>query len=557
MDDRTGNSMKDLVSLSMHDNLEKEFERLSSFFKNIMTENYDCIVIISRRCYVVFLMFTILYDWNFDNIITDLGIYANRKKLETSNKIIVVDDIGYSGNSIKRVLKRIKKYVPMRCKINACLYAVKKSNAKKILNIWLNIIKKINLKCRCQLIDVQCHELSINLVSAILEAGMPYTTFVYPIWGETVQDIGKDYQLLKIRNKDQRFNLHKWETQYLNIEKNINKHWVSDISKYSCVRIYRTLGDKNLECFLPFLFLKEIKDCNLDVWFTNMADSFRILGENEIAEEIEEALKAKTKWKKDAVEYLACMFSCFCSKASAEILNLKKYLNSSNVQIENSFRGSFSPNVINLLKKCDSDFADRFFDVFSPRVSRLDIFSSNKLEKINKPFQGLKKYVLQNYKNMDVFEMTRSIFKWLKSHDSDFAFNRHERKALRLDDIVYILKEVADYDIESIYLAQIECWDVGIATYRFSYERGNGLVVKCIAGEISSVLTILKYKHLVRCFFDKVYENQLNSNAKTQNDILADVYQTAIDEKQYTEQEIEEFKSILKDRNGSIYSLLI
>ena len=257
MDKRIGN-MEDVISVSVHNNLGKEVERLSDFFEKIIKGNYDCIVIISRRCYVIFQMFAILYDWDFDNIITDLGIYANKKKLATCNNIIVVDDIGYTGNSMKRVLKRIKKYIPIQCKINAWIYAIDKRYAKQVLNIKLNTFTKIDIKCRCQLMDVQCHELSINLISAILEAGMPYTTFVYPIWGGVEQDISNVYQLSQSKNEDQRFIKYKWQTQYLNIERNVNIQWVKNISKYSCVRIYKSLRNDNLECFLPFLFLKEI-----------------------------------------------------------------------------------------------------------------------------------------------------------------------------------------------------------------------------------------------------------------------------------------------------------
>lgn len=550
-------NMKKLVFESMHNNLGNDFERLSSFFKNIVDGQYDCVVIISRRCYVIFLMFAILYDWNLDNVITDLGIFPNRKKLLVCKNIIVVDDIGYTGNSMQSVLERIRKYVPVYCKINAWLYAVNKRLAKNVLNIKLNFITRISVKCQCQLIDSQCNKLSIALVSAILEAGMPYTTFVYPVWGEVVQELRNNFNLLPSQNKDISFKEQKWKTQYLKIEDDLNIQWVNDISKYSCVRIYRATKDKNLEYFLPFLFLKGIKESKVYTWFSCIADSFRTLGENKMAEEIDEALKTKAKWRKDAIEYLACMMSCFCSKAVAETLNLEKYLDGSNIEIENSFRGSFSANAVYVFNECDSHFASSFFELFYNRIGTLNEVFSDNVEKADRCYLQLKEFVLQNYENMDVYEMTRSIFKWLKSHDSDRAFNKHQTKALRLDDIVSILNEVANYDIESIYLAQIESWDVGIATYRFSYEQKEGIVAKCSAGEISSVLFILKYKDLVRQFIKGVYDNQLNNELKTQDDILKEIYQTAINEKQFTVQEIDTFKQIIKERNGSIYGLLI
>lgn len=56
-------------------------------------------------------------------------------------------------------------------------------------------------------------------------------------------------------------------------------------------------------------------------------------------------------------------------------------------------------------------------------------------------------------------------------------------------------------------LAQIECWDIGIATYRLHYDWQNGLADICSAGEISSVINQIKYQKLIKKFHEKKYRH--------------------------------------------------
>ena len=136
--------------------LKGDFEELRKFFKNIIAGKYDCIVFISRRCYILFQMYALIEGWKSDVICTDLGIYAMRNKLKMCKTLMVVDDIGFTGVSMKNVLRRIKEYTPYTCKISAILYASNKKNIDQLSNIKLRFMKKVNVKNYCQLTEMRC-----------------------------------------------------------------------------------------------------------------------------------------------------------------------------------------------------------------------------------------------------------------------------------------------------------------------------------------------------------------------------------------------------------------
>lgn len=69
--------------------LKRDFEGLKKYFKNIVDNKYDCIIFISRRCYILYQMIAIIEGWNCNEIYTDLGIYAMRKKLLNAKGLLL------------------------------------------------------------------------------------------------------------------------------------------------------------------------------------------------------------------------------------------------------------------------------------------------------------------------------------------------------------------------------------------------------------------------------------------------------------------------------------
>ena len=402
----------------------------------------------------------------------------------------------------------------------------------------------------------------MRLVAAILDAGMPYTTFVYPIWGKIKKDIGESFKVSDYKRGKGLFD-QKWETRYLDLEQNkldleqngLNLEWTHRLGNYACVRIYKDPQNGERGFCLPFVFLKDIKKDRVSAWFEYVADTFNEVGCAEAEKEFRKALSVKKVWLKDAEEYLASVISCICSKSIAEILQLNQYMD---VQegIECSLSGSFSPDILQLLKKWDADMAVRFFEKLCADMDAQEPFFHEGQSDAGIVTKELKAYVSEHCGNMDVYEASYSIFEWLKKEDGGEVLEGRSMKSLCVEDIVFVLKQ-AGYAEKDIYLAQIECWDIGVATYRLRYDDDRGITAKCSAGEMSTVIPMLKYQGLVREYYDTKLAMEFEGNTRTPKAVLEDVLQKALAEQRYSEKEIDAFRELFEERKGSLYGLMI
>lgn len=525
--------------------LADSYVSIRAFFKKIVEENNDMTVFVSRRCYLLFMMFAMIEGWSLDGICTDLGIYTNRKKLNGCNNVIVVDDIGYSGGSIRRVLQQVRRYTSKSCNILGVLYAVNRSSSDNILSIRKRS-RGEDIKCRCQLTDRKCYEISVRFVSAILEAGMPYTVFLYPVWGKIRDSIDREYTLTPSANKMNLFKGYKWNTFYLNLEKVEKVSCINNISEYSCVRVYREPGNGKMEYYLPFIILKSVKADRVDDWCRFVVGVFNELGKTKLAGEIKTALDERKENKKDAMEYAAYIVSCFCSKAIEEALNLSKYLEVQKEGIDKSLKGSFSSEVYDALEACDAEFAELFLSKISEETG--NAFYEESRKEYGGAVENIKNFVLQECMEKDAYETTYAIFEWLKK----------SYKTAYLDDMVLGLKETERFNLDDIYMAQIECWDMGIANYRLTFDPKCGIAGICSPGEMSAVIPVLKYQELIREYFRRMLEVDFEEeNAEKQRENLEAVIRKASAEGKYTEKDIAEFREIVKKRNGSLYGMLI
>lgn len=540
---------------AVNKNLGENNVLISKFFEHIFSEGFDCIIFVSRRCYIIYLIFAIIEKWEHKKVFvcTDLGVFANRNKLLNCKKIAIVDDVGYTGASVRNILRKIKKYVSHKCEIVAIMYALNKRNASQIIRKGAFGSKRSNIKSRFWLTELQCKQLSIRLVNTILESGMPYTTFVYPLMGKLANDIDNIFIIHDSSVSSER----KWKTQYLNILDTEENKRILSIGDYGLIRAYKNKKDLQMVTFLPFIFLKSIRADKIDVWYCKIAQTFLKMDSPEFAKEIYDALATKEKWKPDAIVYLACFFSCFCSKALAELCELRQYLEEYNKSAERTFEGSFSVEALKVIQKCDKKYAIEFFDeLFKDKKSICDIFN-NTVKRDEKLLRALKKYINDQCSDKNTYETTSMIYSWLKGKDSDKFFEKGDVKAVYLDDLIYVMKAFEQYKEEDIFLAQIECWDLGIATYRFYFDKRKGLLAKCTAGEMSATVEMVKYQYIIREFFNKRYcfeEPYVNMERSV---LLNSIMEEALKEGKYTESEMANFRKIIDERNGSLFGLLI
>ena len=529
--------------------LQEDYDALKDYFKRIIDKKYDSMVFISRRCYILFQIFALSEGWDYKSVLTDLGLFASRKQLKNCKKVIVVDDIGFTGMSMRGVITRINKYVRRTCKIDGILYSVCENGIDQNCNIKLGLGRSVKVKVCLQLTERQCQELSCKLVSVILATGMPYSTFVYPIWGEkraemSLPEIGLDTRKAIL-------NEVKWNTSYMRVS---DVPGIDKVGTFPCIRVYRAREDNRMY-FLPFLFLKRMDSRSMMLLFENVADIFRELGELTIAEEIQGALHVKAPLKKDAMEYLASLLICICSKGLAEIKNLNDYVNSLVGIVRSSLCGSFTEECLAFLMRFNEKSAQLFFQKLHEKMKDVEI-SSVKTEKSYIYYDELKEYVLKNPAD-NAYAMLSDIFQWMKEKSLKNGAECENIRSISVDELMQILQDSGRYSDEDLYIAQIECWDRGIATYRFYFSEKSGLIAKCSIGEMSAAITALRYQKLIRDFYNQEFLYKGIVTGKIRAEILEHVIENALERGEYTEQEIQRFRKIYEERNGSLYEMII
>lgn len=541
---------------ALKSHIQNDMDDIRDFFKNILDKEYDCIVFISRRCYILFLMYVVTEGWQYHNIRTDLGIFARRELLKTSKSVLIVDDIGYTGSSMQRVSKRLVSYIPLDCQLDAVLYAVNKRYLSDIHGIKLDGLRKLNIKTYAELTNRQCQELSAHLVSAILSAGIPYITFIYPTWGEVKKNFKEDYEDFIVGYKKSLFKEYRWKNSFLNLVKEKNMGWTNWVGDYSCVRIYQSPND-NVMYFLPFVFLKSLKADKVNEWYHLIADVFEKSDAKMVAEEIRETLNVDKTWEVEAIEYLSCMFSCFCSKSIAEFMGLQQYVEEVEGGYVNIFCDSFSEVFVDALRKCDRVFVETFWDNFCKIIPLTEKFFVDTRNLEQSYFDDLVSYLKMHADIENVYEISYKVFEWMKSEESDKFFVETDKKFIKLDDMTYLLESRFGFKKEEIYLAQIECWDIGIATYRLHYDQEKGIIAICNAGEMSSVVNQIKYQELIKIFYDMKYQYDSKVTDQLCREIVREIIKEEMKKDRYTKRDLDEFYEIAEEQSYSFYDMLI
>lgn len=530
--------------------LKRDFVNLKEYFLEATKKKNSCLVFISRRCYVLYQIIAEIEHWNHETIVTDWGLFAFKHKIKECKSVIVIDDIGLTGSSMQRVLKTVDKYVSLTCRIEAMLFAINIENIGKLKRIHISNFKTIKLKSYYQLTNRQCQELSKKLVAVILKCGMSYTTFVYPIFGKETGRFVKENEAKGLKSESMTLKEYKWETTYITDLKDSKYLWTQYISDFNCIRVYRNKENERFSLIIPILFMKPVMPDKIDTFFTTFSKQFEKVGADDISVFIKDSLDSKKAMRKNAVEYLMCFFTCFCTKNLLDIMDITKCMIIQEDVAINSLRGSFTPNVIDFLKNSNADVSLKFWQGIDLDAIANCLYSQTEKQYVK--YEELKKYVERERKK-PIFEVTCGVFQLMR----ELSINDKTFRSIAFEELFNLLKNEGGFDAEDIYLAQIECWDRGIATYSFEYSETRGAFAKCSVGEMSSVLYMLKYNELLRKFYEKNYfcEKRLTDEQRKNN--LREVIEETKKEGKITEEEIRILYELIQHQQGGIYNLLI
>lgn len=481
----------------LQDNLRmkllKDYEYLVDYFQSLMDDMADYIILISRRCFILYQMFAFILGWDSKNVISDRGIWRKRGALEQAVRIIIADDIMFSGNAVRRTLDKLDMYLSNGCERKIAIFCR--------YNGSMDTINDLPIRSYSVRTKRDCRKLTNRLVQGIQMNGIPYAVFVYPLYGFCKTDKENIFQSTRKVKNGNIFDLKEieWSSEvYFDFieEANILKESICDDV---CLRIYRqeTMG---LVCVIPFAFLSNIKKECCRQFFILMQECFMNAGGELLANEIKTALAEKqNEMDGEKYTYLASVISCSLSRLIGIFYGIKDKLHIQTIEAvsEGIIRGSFSDEIVNGLNSMDAEFATKFIHELNSKKEQLkecvqkeEEGSADSRYKIIVQCQSTKKECGNIL--IDIFEAVREEY-----DNSSVASDKY----ISCDEITELLKE--KFSEEEIHAAEIKAWDQGIATYDFIYDN-LGIKSRLGIGERSQLIFSLKYQCILREFFEQL-----------------------------------------------------
>ncbi len=543
--------LKNWMQKNLRKKLGKDYDYIVDYFETLNEDTADYIILISRRCYILYQMFDYVLGWKRKNVISDKGMWCNRLGLSKAVRVIIADDLMFSGVAVSHILNKMNIYLNSGCIRKVAVFC-RYNNCRS--SVEGNPVKAYSVRT-----DRDCKNLTNKLVKSIQSNGIPYAVFVYSLYGvEKDQgiDLCSDIQHVESSNIFDNSE-NKWVSIiYFNFIDEI-KVLTDAICDEVCLRVYRKEAQK-LICTIPFAFLKDIKREWLDKYFAEIQDCFENAGSKLIAAEIDSALKWTLDNCEDTVEienekfvYLASMLTCCLSRVVGILFDVEYiYKEKINSISDNIISGSFSKEVVNELSEMDKKFAVCFISELERHKDILrECVQENKDNVcLGSPYKELveQKSVGKGCADIlvDIFEFIREEYNKSKVADT---------KYISCDKIMSLLQA---YSKEEIYAAEISAWDQGIATYDFWLDNMSGLKSRCGIGERSQLIFSFKYHSVLRNFFEQL---PCDSNEYTQRQMDSDLDSifNEIKELSLTENEKEMIRRVAHSGIVNLYNYFI
>lgn len=531
-------------NLSMH--LLRDYEYLKDYFEAFRDDAADYIIFISRRCYILYQMFAFVFEWNNEKVISDKGMWCKREALSKAKRVIIADDIMFSGVAVQRILKKLDAYLETECERNIAIFCR--------YNDGPNAINNYPVKSYSVRTKRDCRKLTNRLVKSIQANGIPYAVFVYPIYG--LQRMYEDDFLKNIQRVDNEniFDLQEdeWESEiYFNFIDEI-KVLKASICDEVCLRVYRK-DDQKLICMIPFAFLSNIKKEFIIQFFTLIQECFRNSGGISLANEIAAALKTREiALESEKYTYLTSMLACSLSRVIGLLFGMENKMYEQTVKevSDSIIRGSFSDEVVNELNDMNREFAVAFIRELDKQSMKLQEYVQKEQDSEIHPNPCYEEIVKSTRADKKCGDVLIDIFGKLREKYDNEEIGA--TKYIFCNEIMSLLK--VKYSTEEIYAAEIKVWDQGIATYDFYYDD-LGVRSRCGIGERSQLIFSLKYQSVLQIFFEQLPYG--NGSKYTQQQINEDVNQILDNDNELSLTEKEAFRQAAQEGVINLYNYFI
>lgn len=452
------------MRFEIEDILETHYDGLYEFFLSIIEGDYTYVIIMSRRCLVLYQIFMIFYI--LDNriveskcvVLSDKAVPYYYNKIRQEDKIIIVDDIIVHG----RTVSKLYDFLKMQClNLEIKVYMASRTRncvSKKIGDrIWFKF----------EASEHEWRKLSNKFVDCIVESNVPYTSFVPSffqynsanVWNYLETQFSDSNELKYYIYKGNSSNNCESERRYYFEKNSRNFPIFESLSLGECIRLYWNPKIEKLTV-IPYVFLRALKFSEIDIVTNTLKELIpqNCININSILQK-----EAEGQLKSSLYEYKMRLLTCILSDLYWKVFE-ERYL--ANIKIEKYFDNdtiekSFGKEISNELIYIEENYQT---------LLSVNLQIQNKYCSEDSMLTILKKNI--NASKCDI--AIRNHFKCAWSEDETEARNNRERKeGFLVEDFI---KVCTKWEKNEILANLISNWDIGIAAANFKVKSESKLV---------------------------------------------------------------------------------
>lgn len=273
------NEVESVSMKELRDKLEEilgvYFYEFYTFFQEIISSEYDFVVLLARRCLVLYYIFRKLFDADdasesalscagHPRILSDKAIGQLLYLRGQEARILVVDDVVIHGNHLWCVCAQLEKLLP-EAKITPKVYM--RSDCQKNPTVPKTFWERLQWSNQSR--DGQWMELSDRIVSTIYCSNIPYISYLnaYHVERPTTLEEPCDIMFIDSTNMAQRHLECTSKVVFCNQDR---PAFLEAVSNLDCVRVYESKYDSQM-MVIPYSFTKALHTDRMQAFFSRLA----------------------------------------------------------------------------------------------------------------------------------------------------------------------------------------------------------------------------------------------------------------------------------------------
>lgn len=529
-------SMITEIRNSVEEILQEDYDGIYDFFLELLEADYEYIILMSRRCLVLFQLFMKIFsieksvDTKSTEVISDQAV-VNFLDSMSDKKVVIVDDILIHGRTIGNLYNSLQG----RCMLDIQVYM----SDVNVDCMSEEIRSKVKRKCLTH--KGEWRSLSNKIVGAIFAANEPYTSFVtsyssrYENFARKLDHI-KELKKIEITSLMQkRYNM----TSHVYLDESTER---AEIFRWLAagegIRIYWNEKIKK-NTVIPYVFVKCLNLEQAKEVFISIA---KALPDN--MQEIKKLLLTDNE-KEDIVEYKMRLVTCIlCNVYWQEFIS------------KNHISEDFEIDTDTLLKGFGAKFEKELLLFNASNISEIlhltGKVNTKKMENIVELEKILKNAYEKNENERDIYKF---YFQEAWYLDEYRAINKEKRhKGLLLDTFLDIAEEYGKRDV-SLLAYLVEIWDNGMGTANCVVDAEQQIVGCYITpGEQSYKIVLERNPYLIMMliYVSKIIRYEEYETERMRVKKRTELLLKLLDEYhlKYDVKDLEVIRKIIKDEKG-------